>query len=201
MSELSSTNLHFAQRFCRLKRERLHLVRAIMASLDDAPSAQRKASARASLLNVAKERFQDQQAANDGALVAPISPSPPELVDATLEALADARFGPRLRRPAEKQIAGCTSSTRVAGRPRGCASFHRSRNRPRPTSTGGDGRWLTRACELYNCEGVGYDLDPKLLARCAETCERLGVGGRVATAFARVTLVWTSGETGTGERR
>ena len=47
----------------------------------------RKKCAKAALIALAKQRFAEQQSASSHQLVAPISPSPPELVDATISEL------------------------------------------------------------------------------------------------------------------
>ena len=49
--------------------------------------ASRKKCAKAALIALAKQRFAEQQSASSHQLVAPISPSPPELVDATISEL------------------------------------------------------------------------------------------------------------------
>ena len=51
--------------------------------------ASRKKCAKAALIALAKQRFAEQQSASSHQLVAPISPSPPELIEKTLRELAD----------------------------------------------------------------------------------------------------------------
>ena len=117
-----------------------------------AKSSSKKSATRAALIRLAKERFEAQQAAaGDAALVAPISPSPPELVRDILAALA----------------ARGTLTTDGSHAPRrvvdlGC----------------GDARWLVAACEHYDCVGVGYDLDEALLVKGRDALARRGLAGR-----------------------
>jgi SAM-dependent methyltransferase len=112
----------------------------------------KKSATRAALIKLAKERFEAQQAAaGDAALVAPISPSPPELVRDILAALA-------ARGTLTKD--GSNAPRRVVDL--GC----------------GDARWLVAACEHYDCVGVGYDLDEALLARGRDALARRGLAGR-----------------------
>ena len=49
--------------------------------------ASRKKCAKAALIALAKQRFAEQQSASSHQLVAPISPSPPELIEKTLHEL------------------------------------------------------------------------------------------------------------------
>jgi SAM-dependent methyltransferase len=51
------------------------------------PVESRKRSAKAAILALAKQRFAEQQSASSHHLVAPISPSPPQLIDATIDQL------------------------------------------------------------------------------------------------------------------
>ena len=63
--------------------------------------ASRKKCAKAALIALAKQRFAEQQSASSHQLVAPISPSPPELIEKTLRELeARDRF---LRRRDQEQ--------------------------------------------------------------------------------------------------
>ena len=116
------------------------------------PTSSKKSATRAALIRLAKERFEAQQAAaGDAALVAPISPSPPELVGDILAALA-------ARGTLTKD--GSHAPRRVVDL--GC----------------GDARWLVAACEHYDCVGVGYDLDEALLVKGRDALARRGLAGR-----------------------
>ena len=94
------------------------------------------------LLQVARERFAGQQAEQqDAQLMAPISPSPAQLIDRSLELIVQLRPALAARPP--------------DGAPRrlvvdlGC----------------GDGRWLIAAAARFGWRGVGVDLNDALLAR------------------------------------
>ena len=119
---------------------------------------------RAALLKVAQERFAEQQrSAGEAALVAPISPSPPGLVEATLECLWKRGT---LAKTGEGAASPGAAPVRLLDL--GC----------------GDARWLTAACGTYACVGVGYDVDDALLAKGRAAIARLGLGA-VATVERR----------------
>ena len=116
------------------------------------------------LLQVARERFAGQQAEQpDAQLMAPISPSPAQLIDRSLELIVQLRPALAARPP--------------DGAPRrlvvdlGC----------------GDGRWLIAAAARFGWRGVGVDLNDALLARGRAAAASDGVAALVS--FARADLL------------
>ncbi|KAJ1460175.1 hypothetical protein M885DRAFT_509946 [Pelagophyceae sp. CCMP2097] len=119
----------------------------------------KRSKAKLALVRLAKARFEEQQQGHEVKLVAPTSPSPPELIEQTLRDLErllvlereDGATGPL------KHVVDL-----------GC----------------GDARWLVAACESYRCTGLGYDIDEDRLAAAdvAIASSRLAARVRVVHA-------------------